>query len=960
MRLYLTLFVALLCSEAFAQSGIKDEAGTKKDSLLLAHMDIIDRQVIPEDTSVRTGVLKNGLTYYVRRNTEPKGKAYLRLLVRAGSVLEEDNEQGLAHFVEHMMFWGTKYFPGQQGVTGFMQRSGIDCAHDSNAHTGFNSTHYIFDDIPTNPLLLDSCLMLLRDWAGYASFTDENVESERNAIVEEWRSRNINTFGLSLLPDLLSNSFYSRRLPIGDMEVIKNCSPKLVRGFYERWYQPQNQAVVVVGDFDPDKMVARIQKQFSKLKRGKNIPPARPQVHDTETSGIRLYQSQNLFAHSSILYIRVPEIQADNTIGSLRPELVLGQLKDYMKNRLNRLNKNVALNSSVNYNTPLDLYDERYISIELSSTPDQWQQTLERQLIIMEETRRFGCSKYDLDSHDYTSPAYNEDTTAIILPDTTFRATIQKDSKEWADRYFNCFFNGAANNDYFSEYAVKNYIKNTITKEQLEKTYRELFSGRNMIVAEMFPAGMNLPSEDEVSRIISRVSNMTDVEILEKILEMLSDIDYGLEPLNIDSVKLELTPGTIEKATVRNDSITELHLSNGVKVLLWKSQVKEGKYCIDMQFGRPLGYASLRDDAMLYSSLFEDCRRKFKDGSRWNDVEFNKYNDRLFVNAYATDLSEDFWKYVERRLKMIHAALTTTEVDSVEATRKIRQLKSGVTLFNTPFSQAKQRIRNLPMVQSRRNAFATPEDVADYSVDGFREVVREYLSNFNGSTLIIKGQFDTDTITPLVLKYIGSLPSKPEPVRRTVWPSDHFQTTDTVVVEKITSTTPYSSIHMFYTWEDGFRFTQETHAHNEVLESVLDALLYNRLRSQHSDVYTPSCGVEDMPLPVHRMMCTITFICDPTQRERIVENVDQLLHEMADGNLITQDLIDSYIKIRRKDLEETNWGSQYFDLTREMGDMVIDKHNLSYIEKVTPASLRAHLRQLLQKGNRRIGYLTTE
>ena len=960
MRLFLTLLVVLLCNEAFAQSGDNNGAGTKKDSLLLAHIDIIDRQEIPEDTSVRTGVLKNGLTYYVRRSTQPKEKAYLRLLVRAGSVLEEDNEQGLAHFVEHMMFWGTRNFPGQQGVTGFMQRNGVDCGYDSNARTGFKSTHYILDDIPANPLVLDSCLMLLRDWAGYATFTDDNVENERNAIVEEWRSRNINPLGLSLFSFLLDNSFYSKRHPIGSMEVIKHCSPKLVRDFYERWYQPQNQAVVVVGDFDPDRVVDNIRKLFGKLKRGKNIIPERPQVHETEAPRIHCYQAPDLYANTSILYVRVPEPQADNTIGSLRSELVIDQLKDYMKSRLSRLSKNVAINSSVYHNTPLDIHDVRYITIELSSTPDQWQQTLERQLVIMEDARRFGCSKYDLDLPDYSSPAYNEDTTAIILPDTIFRATLTKDSKEWVDRYFNCFFNGAPNNDYFSEYAAKNYIKSTINKELLDKTCNELFSGRNMIVVELFPAGVNLPSEEEVNAIISRVTNMTDHEIMGKILEMMSTMKFGLEPLNIDSVELQLKPGNIDKTTVRNDRVTELHLSNGVKVLLWQSQVKEGKYCVDMQFGRPLGYASLRDDDMMYSSLLEDCRRKFRDGYHTDNVEFNKYNDRLIVSAYATDSSKDFWNYVERRLKMMHASLTTTEVDSVEAARKINQIRTSVNLFNTPFSQAKQRIQSLPMVTSRRIAFATPEEAAACSVDGFREVVREYLSNFNGSTLIIKGQFDTDTITSLVLKYIGSLPSKTESVRRAVWPSDHFQKTDTVVVEKITSATSYSTVHMYYTWEDGFRFTQETHAHNDVLESVWNVLLYDRLRAQHSDVYTPSCAVEDMALPVHRMMCTVTFTCDPTQRERIAADADQLLHEMVEGDIITQNLIDGYIKIRRKNLKETNWGSRYYDLTREMGDIVIDRHDLSYIEKVTPASLRAHLRQLLQKGNRRVGYLTTE
>ena len=163
---------------------------------------------------------------------------------------------------------------------------------------------------------------------------------------------------------------------------------------------------------------------------------------------------------------------------------------------------------------------------------------------------------------------------------------------------------------------------------------------------------------------------------------------------------------------------------------------------------------------------------------------------------------------------------------------------------------------------------------------------------------------------------------------------------------------------MFYTWEKGYRFSQETHAHNQVLQSVLGTLLLGKLRLQHSDVYTVNCKIDDHQLPVHRMACVISFACDPTQRERIAADADRLVHEMADGNLITQDLINSYVKERKKHAGDTNYG--YYDLTREMGDIVIDDNDVTFIKQVTPASLRAHLRQLLKKGNKHIGYLTTE
>jgi hypothetical protein len=477
-----------------------------------------------------------------------------------------------------------------------------------------------------------------------------------------------------------------------------------------------------------------------------------------------------------------------------------------------------------------------------------------------------------------------------------------------------------------------------------------------MLVAEMFPEGVTLPTEDEVNAVIERIRQMADEELAAV------DIKVGkkLERLHVDSLNLDPVPGTVKQTTVRNDSITELMLSNGVKVLLWRSPLKETKYCIDMKFGRPFGCAALSDEDFYYQMLLSNCRRKFSYEAGGSGVEFTDFYDRMDFGLFSTDLSEDFWKDVRARLKAMHASLTTTEVDSVEAAEKISEIRTMAVTFNEPMGKAVRRIQRLPFVTSRRGDIPTVEEAATYSVQGFRELVKDYFSNFNGSVLIVKGHFPNDSILPLVLKYIGSLPSKAEPVKRPLWASHHLRDADTAVVEKITNVTPYCATYLFYTWEKGFQFTQESHAHNQVLQSVLQSIVLNTLRIQQSDVYSPTCVVTDKQLPFDRMMCCISFTCDPTQRERIVQNVNKLLHDMANANLITQELIDSYVKEREKKAKDTNWGSRYYDLTRELGDIVIDDSDTSYIKRVTPASLKAHLNRLLKKGHLQIGYLTTE
>ena len=949
MKLFFTLLLTLFSVSAFAQE--------QNDSLLMAHLDVIDRQEIPVDTSVRKGVLKNGLTYYVRRCTEPKEKADFSLFVKAGSVLEKDDERGVAHFVEHVLFRGTKHFPGQE-VMNFMRRNGIPFGHDSNAFTGCNSVRYLLNGIPCGDVAqLDSCLLLMYDWACAATMADSAIESERSIIVEEWRLKNTVSFGQQLIADLLNNSIYTQRLSIGDMEVIRNCPPKVVRNFYKRWYQPQNQAIVVMGDFDPDAMVAKIQKLFGSLKRGKNLVPAQPTIPDADQPRIRFYQDQRLSSHSSSIIVRVPDVTTDHTIAALRKDLVRDKLKDLMKDKLEALKGKEIINCSASFLPLGDIKDSKNIVLEMSSNADNWKQTLETLLKALEHTRRFGFKDYERMPGNWYVGAYNADSTAILLPDTAGSDFGSHRSTEWTDKCYNNFFFGTVINDFKSENTCKNHIKNTITKEQLLETFRELTTGRNMLVAEMFPASATLPTEEEVNEIISRVTSMTDEELAAM------DVKKGqkLERLHVDSLDFELTPATITKTTMRNDSITELRLSNGVKVLLWKSLPKDSiPYSIDLKFGRPLGYASLPDEDFHYQSLLFNGRRKFQIDRGGNDVEFDPYYDRIDIGTYSSNNSATFWKYLECYLKMMYASLTTTEVDSVEADEKITELRSTAVAFNEPLMKAQLKLQSLPYVQSKRNAIPSVEDVKALSVKGFRRLVKDYFSNFNGSTLIVKGQFPTDSVMPLVLKYIGALPSKPQPVKRAVWPSDHFRTTDTIAVEHITNATPYCMTTMFYTWEKGYRFSQETHAHNQVLQSVLRTLLLDKLRIEHSDVYTVNCSMDDKQLPLNRMACVISFACNPTQRERIAADVDRLVHEMADGNLITQALIDSYVKEREKHVNDTNYGSRYYDLTRELGDIVIDANDVTFVKQVTTTSLKSHLRQLLKKGNKHIGYLTTE
>ncbi len=230
---------------------------------------------LPVDPNVRVGVLDNGLTYYVRHNAEPPNRAELWLAINAGSVLEDDDQLGLAHFLEHMLFNGTENFPGS-GVVDFLESIGMEFGADVNARTSFDDTVYNIQAPTNDQAKLTESLQVLKDWAAYATLDPTEIDKERGVIVEEWRLREQTAAGRindQLLPFILGDSRYAARLPIGDIDIVRNAPPEAIQRFYDTWYRPDLMAVVAVGDFDVDEMERLIHDQFSDLAAPQNPAP---------------------------------------------------------------------------------------------------------------------------------------------------------------------------------------------------------------------------------------------------------------------------------------------------------------------------------------------------------------------------------------------------------------------------------------------------------------------------------------------------------------------------------------------------------------------------------------------------------------------------------------------------------------------------------------------------------------
>lgn len=270
-------------------------------------------QQIPADPEVRTGTLPNGLTYYVRRNNDPAGRADFALSMKVGSVLEEDGQEGFTHFIEHMAFNGTKNFPGHSLVD-WLGRNGVRFGTDLNAYTSFDEAVYSISRVPVSRhSMLDSCLTVLHDWSCAISFSPDDVEAEKGVVLQEYKMMSpYQKFMENVLPSLYPGSRYGRRLPVGSMDVVKNLSAKKIKDYYQTWFRPDLQAVIVVGDIDPGYIESKIKKLFSSIPAPFS-PKERPffeipdnketivvsgRVKGLATPGISLYFKGDIFPRS--------------------------------------------------------------------------------------------------------------------------------------------------------------------------------------------------------------------------------------------------------------------------------------------------------------------------------------------------------------------------------------------------------------------------------------------------------------------------------------------------------------------------------------------------------------------------------------------------------------------------------------------------------------------------------------
>jgi zinc protease len=902
---------------------------------------------IPVDEAVRIGKLDNGLTYYIRHNNWPENRAEFYIAQKVGSLQENDDQRGLAHFLEHMAFNGSKHFKGND-LLRWCESVGIKFGTDLNAYTSIDQTVYNISNVPTTREgVIDSCLLILYDWADGLLLEQEEIEKERGVIHEEWRLRTSASQRMFErdLPQLYPNCKYGYRMPIGLMEIIDNFERPFLQSYYEKWYRPDNQGLIIVGDVDVDKVEAKIKELFS----GIVLPENRALVEDVpvpdNNEAIYVIDKDKEMQYNYIMLMFKHEVFPDSLKGTLAYTM-----SEYMKeaaiSMLNDRLKEYAEKPECPF-VQAGSGDGQYIfaktkdAFEMDILPKdgQAEAALTTALVEARRAAEFG----------FTATEYNRFKANYI-------SSLEKQYSNKDKRYNSQF--------------VNQYVRHFLANEpipSIDFTYTTMkqvvpmipVDYVNMVIKELVPANdtnlvvLNFNTEKE-----GAVYPTAD-----GFKKAIADARAASIEAYVDNVKDEPLMATMPQAgkitkEVKNDKFgyTELTLSNGATVILKQTDLKKDQVLLRGEgFGGSALYGAadfanikMFNDVIEASGLgnFSHTELEKAMAGKIASLSLSLGTNRQNVNGSSTP------KDVEAMLQLLYLTFTNINKDQKSFDNLMQttelELKNRSLTPEVAFSDSLQATLSC---HNPRFTSLVSEDLKNVSYDRILQMAKERTANAAAYTFTIIGNYDEATIRPLIEQYIASLPAQ----KKVVKSQDVSTDFKGVVVNnfKQKAETPKAIAVMVWNSKQ-IPYTLENDVKADIAHQILSMIYLKKIREDASAAYTVQAmgGAErnDFGSEV-----TLLAYCPmkPEKGDVAVQILRDEMNELAktcDADMLTK--VKEYMLKNIDDEAKTNgYWAGVISTWRKWGvDLNTDYKKV--VEAQTPESISAFVKELLKAGNR--------
>jgi zinc protease len=903
---------------------------------------------LPFDPEVRRGTLQNGLTYYVRANAKPEQRAELRLVVNAGSVLESEEQRGLAHFLEHMAFNGTARFEKQELVN-YLERIGMRFGPDINAYTSFDETVYMLQVPTDDPQIVATAFDILLDWAQAIALDEEEIEKERGVVIEEWRLGRSAAGRISdkEVPVLFHGSQYAERLPIGTKEVLDNAPPERIRAFYRDWYRPDLMAVVAVGDFDATAIETTIRERFSAIPRREDAPERIEfQIPDHERTLVSSVTDPEATWINVQVTFKRPRVEME-TVGDMRRQIIDGIYHSMMNARLQELGRAADPPYQMAFagSGPLLRAKSAYHLFARASDGG-----VERALTtLLTEAKR-------VEEHGFhESELARAKTDVLRQVDRTWDERDKQESARFASQYVYHFLNDYPALSIGDLRDLNHALVPGVTLGEVNARANQWITDVNRVILTSGPEKKEsaIPGEERLLAVFQATETLGVTPWVDRVRD---------EPL----VAHAPAPGrVIEETTIDTLGVTSWTLSNGAVVLLKPTDFKNDEVLI---WGWSPGGSGLAPDTLHLSASNADSIVSEMGLGSFDPNELGKALTGKIarISANIGESSEYLRgtaspRDLETAMQLLYLRFTGARRDEEAFASHMAKLRGRLQNQEASPDYAFAKKMNEVLTQNHpRRRFLTVERLDEIRLDDALAFYEDRFADASDFIFTIVGTFQLETIRPLVETWIGGLPA----VRRgETWRNvgvDEPDGVHRVLVEK--GIDPRASVRI--TFHGDAPWSLDEHYRISSLQEVMRIRLREELREDRGGVYGVGVAGGLVSFPDQEYKVTISFSADP---ERVDELVDAVFDEIA--KLQTSGPDEDYVQrvreIQRRKHEtdlklNTYWISWMEFLARN--DVPLEeilRHRERY-ESATPESIRDSARRYLDSSRYVLGVLKPE
>ena len=900
---------------------------------------------IPVDPAVRIGKLDNGLTYYIRHNEWPEKVANFYIAQRVGSIQEDESQRGLAHFLEHMAFNGSDNFPNKPGksIIDFTRGLGVEFGSDLNAYTSIDQTVYRVCDVPTTKgqAALDSCMLILRDWSCGLSLEADEIDKERDVVHNEYRLGESASQRMIMraLPKMYPGSKYGERMPIGLMSVIDSFKPETLRAYYQKWYRPDNQAIIVVGDIDVDHTEAKVKELFSGIKVAADAAKvvAEP-VPDNEEAIYIFEKDREMQANMFLIFMKHDATTPEEKVGMeyLMEVYIKSVVAQMTSARLREMTENAdcpfygAAGEDDNY-----LLARTKDAFQLMGYPKEGKD-LETLTALIREARRiakfgFTATEYERAKADFLSGLEKQYTN---------RAKIKND--HYGNDYRDHFLNGEPIPSIEDLYQIMNMIAPQIPVEVVNQVLPQLISDsdKNLVVMEWAREadGLTYPTEAQMKDAVAKAR----AEELTAYVDNVKD-----EPLMSEMPKKGSITGEVENTKL---GYKELTLSNGARVILKPTDYKDDEVQLQAfaKGGKSLygeaDYNNLKlfDQVIGMSGLGNFSSNELQKALAGKEVNADASMGltRQYVTAHSTP------KDLETMFQMMHLYFTSVNKDEKQYQNLMVQLEIALkNKYLSPDGIFSDSLTNTLYSHNPRFANLMVDDLKGISYDRILEIQKDRFKNASQFTFVIVGKFDEQTIRPFIEQYIASLPSQDG--------TDSFNDVRTIAKGEVTnhfrvkSDSPKATA--IEVWSAEAPYTLDNIVKLDATGQLLSMVYLRTIREEESAAY--SCGaMGNFNLSGRQPLMMLQAYCpmNPDKNEIAV----RLLHEGMEGaakEVNADDLRQvKEAMLKQADIDAKRNG-YWMNTITTWKEYNLDVHTdyKKTVEALTPESLSQFIRELL-------------